>query len=55
MGRREKLTIEEREVISRELGKNRSARFIAKALGRHHSVISREIERNGGENVYRAV
>jgi IS30 family transposase len=55
MGRREQLTIEEREVISRELGRNRSARFIAKALGRHHSVISREIERNGGEKVYRAV
>ncbi|MEX5637959.1 helix-turn-helix domain-containing protein [Parafrankia sp. FMc2] len=49
MGRREQLTVEEREVILRELSKNRSARFIAAALGRHHSTISREIERNGGE------
>jgi IS30 family transposase len=55
MGRREQLTIEERELISRELSKNRSDRFIAKALGRHHSTISREIERNGGRQVYRAV
>ena len=55
MGRREQLTVEDRELISRELSKNRSARFIAKALGRHHSTISREIERNGGESAYRAV
>lgn len=44
MGRREQLTLEEWEVISHELGKNRSARFIAKVLGRYHSAISREIE-----------
>ncbi|WP_462188034.1 MULTISPECIES: transposase [unclassified Frankia] len=52
MGRREQLTIEEREVISRELGRNQSARIIAKMLGRHHSTLSREIERNGGEEAY---
>ncbi|ABD13557.1 Integrase [Frankia casuarinae] len=49
------MTVEDRELISRELSRNRSARFIAKALGRHHSTISREIERNGGESAYRAV
>ncbi len=54
MGLRERLTIEERELISRELS-SRSARFIAKALGRHHSTISREVERNGGGQVFRAV
>lgn len=55
MGRREQLTIEDREVISRELSQDRSARFIGAMLGRHHSTISREIERNGGGSAYRAV
>jgi IS30 family transposase len=49
------LTFEDREIISREVSQARSARFIAGLLGRHHSVISREITRNGGEAAYRAV
>lgn len=55
MGVREALRFEEREVISRELSRNRSARFIGALLGRHHSAISREIDRNGGRDAYRAV
>ncbi|WP_165485239.1 helix-turn-helix domain-containing protein [Protofrankia symbiont of Coriaria ruscifolia] len=49
------MTIDERELIFRELSRNCSAWLSAKALGRHHSTISREIERNGGEKIYRAV
>jgi len=49
------LRIEEREVISRELSRNQSARFIGALLGRHHSAVSREIDRNGGRDEYRAV
>ena len=55
MGSREALRIEEREVISRELCRDRSARFIGALLGRHHSAVSREIDRNGGRVGYRAV
>lgn len=55
MSRHEPLRLEEREIISRELSKDRSARFIAKVLGRHHSTIAREIDRNGGGEEYRAV
>ena len=55
MGAREALVIEEREIISRELSRDRSARFIGALLGRHHSAISREIDRNGGRDDYRAV
>ncbi|SBW17090.1 hypothetical protein FDG2_0058 [Candidatus Protofrankia californiensis] len=55
IGRQEQLTIDERELIFRELSRNCSAWLSAKALGRHHSTISREIERNGGEKIYRAV
>lgn len=55
MGAREALRIEEREVISRELSRNQSARFIGALLGRHHSAVSREIDRNGGRDDYRAV
>ena len=55
MSPREALRIEEREVISRELSRNRSARFIGALLGRHHSAVSREIDRNGGRDEYRAV
>ncbi|RJQ89616.1 hypothetical protein D5S19_03920 [Amycolatopsis panacis] len=56
MSQREPLRFEEREIISRELSKDRSARFIANALGaRHHSTIAREINRNGGAEEYRAV
>jgi IS30 family transposase len=49
------LCAEERETISRELGQNKSARYIAKLLGRHPSTIAREINRNGGTADYRAV
>ena len=49
------LTVEDRELISRELGIGRSHRYIAGVLGRHHSVVSREIARNGGNGLYRAV
>ena len=55
MSRREPLSVEEREVISRELCCEQSARSIGKLLGRHHSTISREIGRNGGSDDYRAV
>ena len=55
MSRREPLSVEEREVISRELCCEQSARSIGKLLGRHHSTISREIGRNGGSGDYRAV
>ena len=55
MGRREPLRIEEREIISRELSRGRKARYIGKLLGRHHSTIYDEIDRNGGAASYRAV
>ncbi len=57
MGRREPLRFEEREIISRELSRNPkcSSRFLGKILGRHHSTIAREIDRNGGAKDYRAV
>src|SRR5205823_12142465 len=48
------LCAEEREIISRELSRQRSARYIGKLLGPHHSRIAREIERNGGAADYRA-
>jgi IS30 family transposase len=51
----EPLCAQEREIISRELGRESSARSIGKLLGRHHSTIAREIERNGGAAEYRAV
>lgn len=46
--------MEEREVVSRELAKGGSRRSIARLLGRHHSMISREVNRNGGDEGYRA-
>jgi len=49
------LCAEERETISRELRRENSARGIAKLLGRHHSTVAREINRNGGAVNYRAV
>ena len=49
------LCAEERETISRELCRENSARGIAKLLGRHHSTIAREINRNGGAANYRAI
>jgi IS30 family transposase len=55
VSRSEPLRFEEREVISRELARDQSARYIGKLLGRHHSAIVREISRNGGACNYRAV
>src|SRR5262249_45548919 len=50
------LRLDEREIISRGLSLNLSARAIAKELvGRHHSTVSRDIKENGGPKEYRAV
>ena len=49
----EPLCAQERETISRELNRGRSARCIGKQLGRHHSTITNEINRNGGVANYR--
>jgi IS30 family transposase len=51
----EPLCAQERETISRGLSRGNSARCIGKLLGRHHSTIAREIERNGGAADYRAL
>ena len=48
------LTLAEREVISRGVTARRSARFIAKLLGRSPSTVSREMNRNGGCQRHRA-
>jgi len=48
------LTLPEREEISRAVVAGRSARWIATSLGRAPSTISREIDRNGGQEEYRA-
>jgi len=48
------LSLAEREEISRGLAKGQSMRQMAEALGRAPSTISREIERNGGVDGYRA-
>ena len=55
MAKNARLTAEERELISRGLAAKSSHRSIAKVLGRHHSVISREIQLNGGDDNYRAM
>lgn len=50
------LTLEEREIISRELAKEgTTTRSIGALLGRDHSTIAKEIARNGGRGHYRAV
>ena len=48
------LSLAERETISRGLAKRRSMRAIAEELGRSPSTVSREIDRNGGIEAYRA-
>jgi len=54
MGQREPLRFDEREIISRELSQGNKARHIATILGRHHSTIYDEINKNGGATNYRA-
>ena len=48
------LSLEEREEISRAIARGHSAREIARALGRSHTTIAREISRCGGRRRYRA-
>src|SRR5258706_10514194 len=48
------LTLAEREEISRGIAVHRSARSIARLLGRSPSTVSREMSRNGGYDRYRA-
>ena len=55
MSRFPALIVEERELISRCIARGYSARDIGRLTGRHHSTISREIERNGGPDGYRVV
>ena len=51
---RRSLTLSEREEISRGVAAGHSLRSIAASLGRSPSTVSREIERNGGRDRYRA-
>jgi IS30 family transposase len=51
---RRALTLSEREEISRGIAAGRSARRIATCLGRSPSTVTREIDRHGGRNCYRA-
>jgi transposase, IS30 family len=46
---------EEREIISRELAVGSSFRHIARLLNRDHSVVSREVTRNGDRLAYRVI
>jgi len=48
------LTLSEREEISRGIAAYRSARSMARLLGRSASTVSRELGRNGGYDRYRA-
>ena len=48
------MSFEEREEISRGIAESLSARAIARRLCRSPSVVSREIDRNGGRSNYRA-
>ena len=48
------LSLAEREEISRGIARGHSAREIARALGRSHTTIAREINRCGGRARYRA-
>jgi IS30 family transposase len=52
--RREPLTMEDREDISRGLAKGLDNKDIACSVGRDESVVSREIARHGGREAYRA-
>jgi len=48
------LNLQEREEISRAIARGQSVRAIARALGRSHTTIAREINRCGGRQRYRA-
>ena len=48
------LSLDQREEISRGIARGHSARAIARALGRSHTTIAREINRCGGRTRYRA-
>ena len=48
------LSLEEREEVSRGIARGHSAREIARALGRSHTTVTREIDRCGGRRRYRA-
>src|SRR5207253_7175435 len=48
------LTLAEREEISRGIAAHQSARSMARLLGRSPSTVSRELNRNGGCDRYRA-
>ncbi len=48
------LRLSEREEISRAIARGESARAIARALGRSHTTIAREVNRCGGRRAYRA-
>lgn len=48
------LSLAEREEISRGIVAGHSIRSIAQALGRWPSTVSRELQRNGGRQQYRA-
>jgi len=50
-----RLTVAEREEISRGLAAGRSLRAIASALGRAPSTVCREVNANGGPAHYRAL
>jgi len=50
-----RLTLAQREEISRQLPQGVSLRQIAKRIGKAPSSVSREVKRNGGREAYRAV
>ena len=54
MARGRALSDEEREEISRGIVCGESGRVVARRLGRHSSMVNREIGRNGGRRAYRA-
>ena len=52
--RGQELLAVEREQIMIGVARNESCRVIAGRLGRNHTVVSREIARNGGRDSYRS-
>lgn len=55
VARADHLSVDEREVISRGISAQLSFQAIAASLGRSPSTVSREVQRNGGRDAYRAV